>query len=52
LDKIVKYTYEYGVVHAKRWKDISRKDLLLLFCSVHFRNTKKEGKTLEFVLVE
>jgi hypothetical protein len=28
LDKIVKYTNEYGQAHAKAWKDITRKDLL------------------------
>lgn len=27
LEKIVKYTNEYGQIHAKRWVDISRKDL-------------------------
>jgi DNA polymerase III epsilon subunit-like protein len=27
LEKIVRYTNEYGRVHAKRWSDISRKDL-------------------------
>jgi DNA polymerase III epsilon subunit-like protein len=27
LDKIVKYTNEYGLLHAKKWVDISRKDL-------------------------
>jgi DNA polymerase III epsilon subunit-like protein len=27
LDKIVRYTNEYGLLHAKRWKDISRKDI-------------------------
>jgi hypothetical protein len=31
LDKIVKYMNEYGVVHAKRWKDISRTELASLF---------------------
>jgi hypothetical protein len=31
LDKIVKYMNEYRVVHAKRWKDISRKDLESFF---------------------
>jgi hypothetical protein len=27
LDKIVKYTNEYGLIHAKSWSDITRKDL-------------------------
>ena len=27
LEKIVKYTNEYGVLHAKKWVDINRKDL-------------------------
>ena len=27
LEKIVRYTNEYGALHAKHWKDITRKDL-------------------------
>jgi hypothetical protein len=27
LEKIVRYTNEYGQLHAKRWRDITKKDL-------------------------
>jgi Transposase IS4 len=41
LDKIVKYTNEYGVVHAKRWKDISRKDLESFFSVLFISGIQK-----------
>jgi hypothetical protein len=41
LDKIVKYTNEYRVVHAKRWKDISRKDLESFFSVLFILGTLK-----------
>jgi Transposase IS4 len=44
LDKIVKYMNEYRVVHAKRWKDISRKDLESFF-SVLFILGIQKGRT-------
>jgi hypothetical protein len=31
LDKIVRFTNEYGLLHSKRWKDISKKDLESFF---------------------
>jgi hypothetical protein len=41
LDKIVKYTNEYGVVHAKRWKDISRKYLESFFSLLFISGIQK-----------
>jgi hypothetical protein len=53
LDKIVKYTNEYGVVHAKRLKDISREDLESFFSLLFISGIQKmEGQTLELVLGE
>jgi hypothetical protein len=42
LDKIVQYTNEYGLAHAKRWKDISRKDLKLLFAVLFISGIQKQ----------
>jgi hypothetical protein len=41
LDKIAKYTNEYGVVHAKRWKDISRKNLESFFSLLFISGIQK-----------
>ena len=32
LDKIVRYTNDYGRVKAKRWQDVERKDLEAFIC--------------------
>jgi hypothetical protein len=52
LDKTVKYTNEYGLVHAKRWKDISRKDLESFFAILFILGNKKGRTTLKLVLGE
>jgi Transposase IS4 len=41
LDKTVKYTNEYRVVHAKRLRDISRKDLESFFCVLFISGIQK-----------
>jgi Transposase IS4 len=41
VGQIVKYTNEYGVVHAKRWKDISRKDLESFFSVLFISGIQK-----------
>jgi hypothetical protein len=41
LDKIVQYTNEYGLAHAKRWKDISRKDLESFFAVLFISGIQK-----------
>jgi hypothetical protein len=42
LDKIVKYANEYGVVHEKRWKDNSRKDIESLFSVLFISGIQKK----------
>jgi hypothetical protein len=41
LDNIVRYTNKYGLVHAKRWKDISRKDLESFFAVLFISGIQK-----------
>jgi hypothetical protein len=42
LDKIVQYTNEYGLAHAKRWKYISRKDLESFFAVLFISCIQKQ----------
>jgi hypothetical protein len=49
LDKIVRYTNKYGQAHAKRWKDISRKDLESFFAVLFISGIQKiKGKPLNW----
>jgi hypothetical protein len=41
LNKIVKYTNEYGEMHAKQWKDITKKDLELFFAVLFISGIQK-----------
>jgi DNA polymerase III epsilon subunit-like protein len=41
LEKIVKYTNEYGLVHSKRWIPINRKDLELFFSVLFISGIQK-----------
>jgi hypothetical protein len=41
LHKIVKYTNEYGELHAKQWKDITKKDLELFFAILFISGIQK-----------
>jgi Transposase IS4 len=41
LEKIVKYTNEYGQVHSKRWIPIDRKDLELFFSVLFISGIQK-----------
>jgi Transposase IS4 len=41
LDKIVRYTNEYGLLHSKRWKDISKKDLESFFAFLFILGIQK-----------
>lgn len=62
LEKIVKYTNEYGVVHAKRWKDMTRKDLESFFAVLFISGIQKrkdkpsnwfsENKLLESTVIK
>jgi Transposase IS4 len=57
LEKIVKYTNKYGFVHAKRWKDMTRKDLesffaVLFISGIQKRKDKPSNWFLENKLLE
>ena len=41
LEKIVRYTNEYGLLHSKRWKDISKKDLESFFAVLFISGIQK-----------
>ena len=41
LEKIVRYTNEYGQLHAKRWKDIEKKDLEAFFSVLFISGIQK-----------
>ena len=41
LEKIVRYTNEYGLLHSKRWKDISKKDLESFFAVLFILGIQK-----------
>ena len=41
LDKIVRYTNEYGQLHAKRWRDMTRKDLESFFAVLFISGIQK-----------
>jgi hypothetical protein len=62
LEKIVKYRNKYGVVHAKRWKDMTRKDLESFFAVLFISGIQKrkdkpsnwfsENKLLESTVIK
>jgi hypothetical protein len=41
LDKIVRYTNKYGLLHSKQWKDISKKDLESFFAVLFISGIQK-----------
>jgi hypothetical protein len=42
IDKIVRYTNEYGLLHSKQWKGISKKDLESFFALLFILGIKKK----------
>jgi hypothetical protein len=41
LDKIVRYTNKYGLLHSKGWRDISKKDLESFFAVLFISGIQK-----------
>jgi hypothetical protein len=47
LDKIVRYTNDYGQLHAKRWRDMTRRDLESFFAVLFISGIQKERTSLQ-----